>query len=100
MLDSIIYARDQYLAPESGLMAPKSCSIWIAGISDEDIVNDRINFWNNVYGFDMTPMKHNITKEPIYDIVSQSSIATDEYLVYNLNIQTAAVPRFKLSAAI
>ncbi|CAG8817865.1 13878_t:CDS:2, partial [Dentiscutata erythropus] len=59
MLDSLIVARDRLLAPD-GIIAPSHCRILFAAIEDEEIFNDTLNFWNDVYGFKMTAMKRPI----------------------------------------
>lgn len=61
MLPSVLYARDKYLKPD-GLLAPSSCTLWIAPIADQEYIADHISFWRDVYGFDMKAMQ-----EGIYD---------------------------------
>lgn len=55
MLDSVIRARDKYLAP-GGLMVPSHASLEVAILSDSDIRESHIDFWNDVYGFNMRSM--------------------------------------------
>lgn len=55
MLDSVLWARDRYLK-DDGLMVPSHCTLRIAPISDGDYIMDRIRFWVDVYGFDMSAM--------------------------------------------
>lgn len=55
MLDSVIHARDKYLAP-GGLMVPSHASLEVGILSDSDIRDSHIDFWNDVYGFDMRSM--------------------------------------------
>ena len=55
MLDSVIWARDQYLAPE-GLMIPSHATLRLSLFADEEYISDKITFWNSVYGFQMSPM--------------------------------------------
>ncbi|KAL9638233.1 MAG: hypothetical protein Q9164_001684 [Protoblastenia rupestris] len=59
MLDSIIWARDRYLAP-NGLMIPAYTTLYIAPMANRDYVSERIGFWNTVYDFDMTAMSEDI----------------------------------------
>ncbi|KAM9886324.1 hypothetical protein OXX69_013781, partial [Metschnikowia pulcherrima] len=54
MLDTVLYARDKYLVP-GGLILPDKCSMYIAGIEDGNYKNDKIHYWEDVYGFDYTP---------------------------------------------
>jgi protein arginine N-methyltransferase 3 len=57
MLDSVLRARDLCLK-EDGLMVPSHCTLRAAPISDKDWVAESKGekFWNNVYGFDFSPM--------------------------------------------
>jgi protein arginine N-methyltransferase 3 len=61
MLDSVLWARDKYLAPD-GLMVPSHCVLHVAPIEDQDYLVENIDFWRDVYGFNMTAMM-----EKIYD---------------------------------
>lgn len=57
MLDSVLRARDLYLAP-GGLMVPSHCTLRIAPISDREWISESTGekFWSDVYGIDMSPM--------------------------------------------
>ncbi|KAL3898265.1 MAG: hypothetical protein SGCHY_002857, partial [Lobulomycetales sp.] len=58
MLDSVIRARDVLAAANPGVkMLPASSRIHVAALSHEEMMNDSYHYWNNVYGFSMTPMK-------------------------------------------
>ncbi len=50
MLDSVISARDKYLAP-GGLILPNDCYMHLFAISDEERYKKTIDFWKDVYGF-------------------------------------------------
>ncbi|KAJ3140894.1 hypothetical protein HK100_008433 [Physocladia obscura] len=77
MFDSVITARDRWLAPNDGIMAPSHADILIAGLEDEEWINDKLNFWNDVYGFDYTPMKDTFCTDGQVDVVSPRSIITE-----------------------
>jgi len=72
MLDSVLFARDRYLAP-GGLIVPSHTTIFIAPLVAPDLVADRITFWHDVYGFKMPAMM-----EKIYDDVILKNISEDE----------------------
>lgn len=55
MLDSVLWARDRYLAPD-GLMVPSHCTLFIAPFVDSELVSENVDFWRDVYGFDMSAM--------------------------------------------
>ncbi|KAL1897567.1 Vesicle-mediated ER to Golgi transport protein [Ceratocystis pirilliformis] len=56
MLQSVLWARDKYLQP-GGLLVPSLSTLVIAPVSDTEYMNDCVDFWDNVYGFDMAAMK-------------------------------------------
>lgn len=56
MLDTVLYARDRWLRPD-GLILPNKVSLHLVGIEDEVYKRNKYNFWDNVYGIDMTAMK-------------------------------------------
>lgn len=56
MLDSVIFARDKYLKKDPcGIMLPSHATLYAAPCSLETRWIDKSKFWNNVYGFDMSP---------------------------------------------
>lgn len=62
MLPSVLFARDKYLKPD-GLLVPSHTNIWVAPVADPEYVDDNINFWRDVYGFDMQAMQTGIHAE-------------------------------------
>ncbi|KAI8915065.1 S-adenosyl-L-methionine-dependent methyltransferase [Entophlyctis helioformis] len=90
MLDSVLVARDRYLAPD-GIMAPSHAIIKIAGLEDAEWVNDRLHFWNDVYGFKMDVMKKEFLSEGQVDFADAQGIITSEQTVSTINTQTATV---------
>lgn len=77
MLDSVLHARDHYLAP-GGLMVPSHCTLRLAPLSEPDFVLDKrdTSFWKDVYGFDMSAMmeseEHNDTNIGVEWVPSES----------------------------
>ncbi|KAF7509947.1 hypothetical protein GJ744_007261 [Endocarpon pusillum] len=63
MLDSVLWARDRYLDPERGLMVPSHATLRLAPLVDSELRLDHVDFWKDVYGFDMTGM----LDEAVYD---------------------------------
>jgi type I protein arginine methyltransferase len=85
MLDTVLYARDKYLAPD-GLIFPDKASIFMAGIEDGDYKEEKIGFWDNVYGFDYTPLKETALSEPLVDTVEIKTVVTDPSPVLTLDL--------------
>ncbi|KAK9355170.1 S-adenosyl-L-methionine-dependent methyltransferase [Lipomyces doorenjongii] len=73
MLDSVLVARDKYLAP-GGLMVPSEVRLLVAGLRDTEYINDKVNFWNDIYGFKMSAMKPRIYDDVLIENFKPSSI--------------------------
>ncbi|PUU83801.1 S-adenosyl-L-methionine-dependent methyltransferase [Tuber borchii] len=87
MLDSVLFARDKYLAP-GGLMVPSECKILIAAMHDSEYMNENVNFWNHVYGFSMTAMKEKIREDVVITGLNPSSLASEPVAFCHLSLHT------------
>jgi protein arginine N-methyltransferase 1 len=85
MLDTVLYARDTYLQKD-GLIFPDKATIFFAGIEDGDYKDEKIGFWDNVYGFDYTPLKETALSEPLVDTVELKTVVTDPVPVLTLDL--------------
>jgi predicted RNA methylase len=68
MLDTVLYARDKWLVP-NGIIFPDKAVMYVCALEDAQVKNERIDFWDNVYGFDMTAIKDVAIREPVVDVV-------------------------------
>jgi protein arginine N-methyltransferase 1 len=68
MLDTVLYARDKWLAP-GGLMFPDKATLYVCGIEDRQYKDDKIQWWDDVYGFDMSCIRKVALTEPLVDTV-------------------------------
>ncbi|KAF2458785.1 S-adenosyl-L-methionine-dependent methyltransferase [Lineolata rhizophorae] len=87
MLDAVLIARDRWLAP-GGLMVPSYCVLRIAPIQDPDQVDGVINWWNNVYGFNMTAMKDKIYEDVVVKIVADAQLVGDSDAFCDIDLHT------------
>ncbi|OCL12689.1 arginine n-methyltransferas-like protein [Glonium stellatum] len=87
MLDTVLYARDKYLKPD-GLIFPDKATIFMAGIEDGEYKEEKIGFWDNVWGFDYTPLKKTAMTEPLVDTVDIKAVVTDPTPVITLDLYT------------
>jgi hypothetical protein len=53
----------------------------LCGIEDAEYKESKINWWDNVYGFDMSCIKKIAMQEPLVDIVDGGCVITDSYPV-------------------
>ncbi|KAF2473212.1 arginine n-methyltransferas-like protein [Lindgomyces ingoldianus] len=87
MLDTVLYARDKYLKKD-GLIFPDKATIFMAGIEDGEYKEEKIGFWDNVWGFDYTPLKHTAMTEPLVDTVDFKAVVTDPAAVITFDLYT------------
>jgi protein arginine N-methyltransferase 1 len=72
--------------------------MYIGAVEDGDVKRDRIDFWNNVYGFDMSPLKDIAIKEPVVDVVAAKSVVTDCVPILHLDILTCTKEDLQFTA--
>jgi len=87
MLDSVLFARDKWLAP-GGLMFPDRATLWVTAIEDRQYKDDKINWWEDVYGFNMSAIRKVALSEPLVDVVDKKQIVTSSCLLKEIDIQT------------
>lgn len=85
MLDSVLFARDKWLVKD-GLIFPDHAKLYIAGIEDADYKEEKIGFWDQLWGFDFSSMRSSVLQEPISDIVDKTAIATTECCMLDLDL--------------
>ncbi|KAG8431917.1 hypothetical protein GDO86_019319 [Hymenochirus boettgeri] len=90
MLDSVIYARDKYLSKE-GAVYPDSCTINLVALCDEKIHADKVAFWDNVYGFNMSCMKKSVIPEGVVEVVTPEAMVSEPCIVKNIDCQTSSI---------
>ncbi|KAG2135455.1 protein arginine N-methyltransferase [Suillus clintonianus] len=88
MLDTVLLARDKYLKP-GGLIFPDTARLLFAAIEDQDYKEEKINFWDNVYGFDYSCIKDIALREPLVDTVELKAVVTDPRVIKEINLLTA-----------
>merc|ERR1712008_241642 len=87
MLDTVLYARDKWLAP-GGLMFPDKATLYICAIEDRQYKDDKINWWDDVYGFDMSAIRKVALTEPLVDVVDRNQVVSNNCLIKEIDIQT------------
>lgn len=107
MLDTVLYARDQYL-DAGGLIFPDKATIYMSGIEDGEYKDEKIGcklssptkvscsfnhfiVWDNVYGFNFSPLKDTALTEPLVDTVELKACVTDPTRVLILDLYTVTL---------
>lgn len=95
MLDTVLYARDKWLdkgnlflvlialmaltilcSPniENGMMFPDRCTLFVTAIEDRQYKDEKINWWDEVYGFNMSIIRKVAITEPLVDVVDPKQV--------------------------
>lgn len=88
MLDTVLYARDKWLK-QGGLMFPDKASMYITAIEDREYKEEKINWWDNVYGFDMSAIRNVALNEPLVDVVEAKQVVTDSCRIKEIDLNKA-----------
>ncbi|GKA75947.1 probable protein arginine N-methyltransferase 1.2 [Tanacetum coccineum] len=85
MLNTVLYARDKWLVND-GIVLPDNATLHLTAIEDSEYKDDKIEFWKNVYGFDMSCIRKQAMTEPLVDTVDPNQIVTNSVLLKSMNI--------------
>jgi len=85
MLDTVLFARDKWLQP-GGTVQPSKLEMILCAASLEEYYEDNIDYWNNVYGFDMDCMKGGVLYEAQVDIVPADEIISSTAIFKTFDI--------------
>eukprot|EP00126_Sphaerothecum_destruens_P007753 Sdes_comp19976_c0_seq1m12548 len=98
MLDSVLYARDRWMAA-GGKVFPDISSLYITSASLPDRHRESFEFWDNVYGFDMSPLKESVFKDVSIEVVPQNSISSPPFLFQNIDANVVHANQLQFSTA-
>ncbi|KAJ3428533.1 arginine methyltransferase 1-related [Anaeramoeba flamelloides] len=97
MLNTVIYARDKWLT-EEGIILPDKASLFIGGIEDSNYNNEKLEYWENVWGFKMTSIKKAVNIEPVIDIIEEKHVVTNYHELKQIDIKTVTLEELELKA--
>ncbi|KRZ08203.1 Protein arginine N-methyltransferase 1, partial [Trichinella zimbabwensis] len=97
MLNTVIYARDKWLASD-GVIFPDRASLFLCAIEDRQYKDEKINWWDNVYGFNMSSIRKVAITEPLVDVVDPKQVVTDHVLLKEVDLYTVRVEDLNWSA--
>ncbi|VDM46099.1 unnamed protein product [Toxocara canis] len=97
MLNTVIYARDQWLKAD-GAMFPDRAKLFICAIEDRQYKQDKINWWDNVYGFNMSSIRRVAIAEPLVDVVDHAQVVTNNCLLRDVDLYAVKVEDLTWSA--
>uniref|UniRef100_A0A0K2UAB2 type I protein arginine methyltransferase n=1 Tax=Lepeophtheirus salmonis TaxID=72036 RepID=A0A0K2UAB2_LEPSM len=86
MLNSFIKARDKHLDTENdGFVFPSSAILYVAP-SSLPLLREAKDYWNDVYGFNMSPMVENVRMKPEIVYIEDSNLLSEPKAVTKLNL--------------
>jgi len=97
MLDSVLWARDRYLAP-GGCVYPDHFTMDLVGVEDPEMRNSKLEFWDSVYNFKMSCMKTSVLDEVYVKHVKSSTIATEPAVIKDIDALTCQVSDLEFAA--
>ncbi|CAC5395063.1 protein arginine N-methyltransferase 1-like isoform X2 [Mytilus californianus] len=97
MLNTVIFARDKWLTP-GGLIFPDRATMYVTAIEDRQYKDTKINWWDNVYGFDMSCIRKTAIAEPLVDVVDPNMVVTNACLVKEVDIYTVQLDDLSFTA--
>ena len=90
IIESVIFARNKWLVP-GGLIFPNKARIYIAAIEDGKKKDERIEFWHDVYGIDMSVLRKFSLRDPLVEVINDSSIVSTVCPVYEIDVERASM---------
>jgi protein arginine N-methyltransferase 1 len=98
MLDTVIYARDKWLK-EDGYIFPDKAVVNIAAIEDAEYKDQKINFWEDIYGIDMSIFKNYSLSEPLIDYCDKKAINSNVCKVLEIDLYNVQIKDLDYSSA-
>jgi len=90
MLPTVLKARDKWLKP-GGLIFPDQANLYVACIEDADYKDEKIEYWNSVYGFNFSCIQNMAYREPLVDKVDGQTVNTTPSKILALNLNTCKI---------
>lgn len=88
MMESVLYARDKWLNKVDGIMLPDKATLYVTAIEDAKYKEDKIHFWDNVYGFKMDRIKKIAITEPLVDTVDGRQVTATHCKIHEFDLMT------------
>jgi len=98
MLDCVLFARDKWLNPD-GYILPDKATIYLTGIEDGSYKKQKLNFWDDIYGIDMSIVKPAALCEPLIDVCEKGAINSSHCKILEIDIYTVKKEDLDFSSA-
>jgi len=81
-----------------GILLPDRAALSICAIEDQDYKEEKINWWNEVWGFDMSCIRELTMLEPLVDVVDDKNVVTNHCMILSLDLTTVTVEELTFAA--
>ncbi|THH06140.1 hypothetical protein EW145_g4285 [Phellinidium pouzarii] len=116
MLDSVLVARDRFLKPPAtrssiergreggeekkrgGVLVPSQTRMLMGLCTANEIIKERVDFWSDVYGYDMSAMAEGVYDEAVVDIVEPETVLSDSAIIKDINTASVTARQLSFSA--
>ncbi|CDR98785.1 hypothetical protein, partial [Sporisorium scitamineum] len=88
MLPSVLVARDRYLHPTTGILAPNRMTMHLAAFESPTLLQNKLKFWDDVHGFNMTSMTTGLLDEAFVDVLDAKEVVSDSFIFADLDLPT------------
>ena len=90
MLDSVLFARNKWLA-EDGLMVPSHAVIYTAPVNMHEYCLEHFEYWNDVYGFDFSPLANvsvqSTLRQPVIQCIDPKQILAEPKVLIKYDLK-------------
>lgn len=85
MLPAVVMARDRYLKP-GGALLPSGCRLFLSAVQSYEYRATQLDYWDSIYGFNMSAMKDLALKEPVIDTIDKWQLCANNVIISELDI--------------
>jgi protein arginine N-methyltransferase 1 len=89
ILRDLIEVREHFLKPQ-GFVFPNKGKLVMNFIEDAKFYGERFDFWDDVYGFNMSNVKETVFQESCLDYCTPDMMQTYDNIFYTLDLNTAS----------
>jgi len=97
MLDTVLYCRDNYLS-ESGCIYPDKCNISLVALDDDDLYQNKLTFWGDIYGYKMAAMRKSVIEEPLIGVVKEDKVVSKAHVLKEFDLMKVTIADLEFEA--
>ncbi|XP_055010363.1 protein arginine N-methyltransferase 3-like [Boleophthalmus pectinirostris] len=97
MLDSVLFARDLYLA-DGGSVYPDVCTMSVAAVCDPALHQEHVGFWDSVFGFDMSVMKKVVVPEAAVELLRPETLVCEAQVIKRFDCNIVSLSDLEFEA--